>query len=58
MANPESTPPIIVIEMLVRAGGRERTETEFAELLATAHLKLNRVIESPTAIRLLEALKA
>ena len=47
MANPESTPPIIVIEMLVRAGGRERTETEFAELLATAHLKLNRVIAEP-----------
>jgi hypothetical protein len=44
--------------MLVGAGGRERTETEFAELLATAHMKLNRVIESPTAIRLLKAAKA
>jgi hypothetical protein len=56
---PESVAARIVdIEMLVGPGGRERTQAEFAELFATARLKLNRVIETPTPIRLLEAVKA
>jgi SAM-dependent methyltransferase len=56
---PESIPArIFDIEMLVGPGGRERTEAEFAELFAMARLKLNRVIETPTQIRLLEAVKA
>jgi hypothetical protein len=46
------------IEMLAGPGGRERTEGEFAQLLAAAGLKLNRVIETPMPIRLLEAVKA
>jgi hypothetical protein len=49
---------IIDIEMLVGPGGRERMEAEFAELFAIAGLKLIRVIETPTPIRLLEAVKA
>ena len=48
---------ILDIEMLVGPGGRERTEVGFAELFATAGLKLNRVIETSTPIRLLEAVK-
>jgi SAM-dependent methyltransferase len=56
---PESIPArLIDIEMLVGPGGRERTEAEFVELFATARLKLNRVIETPTPIRLLEGVNA
>jgi hypothetical protein len=47
----------IDIEMLVGPGGRERTVAEFTELFARARLKLDRVIETPSSIRLLEAAK-
>jgi len=46
------------VEMLVGAGGRERTEAEFSELFAAAGLRLEQVIRTPTPIRLLEALRA
>jgi hypothetical protein len=46
------------IEMLVGPGGRERTESEFAHLFAAARLKLNRIIETSTPLRLLEAVSA
>ncbi len=49
---------LLDIEMLVGPGGRERTEDEFAQLFASAGLKLTQVIETPTPIRLLEAVKA
>jgi hypothetical protein len=46
------------IEMLVGAGGRERTETEFSELFSAAGLRLEQVIRTPTPVRLLEAVRA
>ena len=53
---PESIPSkVFDIEMLLGPGGRERTELEFADLFASAGLKLNRVIATSTPLRLLEA---
>jgi hypothetical protein len=46
------------IEMLVGAGGRERTEAEFSELFSAAGLRLERVIRTPTPLRLIEAVRA
>jgi len=46
------------IEMLVGAGGRERTETEFSELFVAAGLCLEQVISTRTPVRLLEAARA
>ena len=46
------------IEMLVGAGGRERTQAEFAELFTAAGLHLEQVIRTPTPVRLLEAVRA
>jgi hypothetical protein len=45
------------IEMLVMTvGGKERTRQEFAELFASAGLKLGRVVTTPTPICVVEAL--
>jgi hypothetical protein len=45
------------IEMLVMTvGGKERTPAEFAELFASAGLKLGRIVTTPTPISLVEAL--
>lgn len=53
---PEGMPAkVLDIEMLVGPGGRERTEAEFAALFNQAGLKLERVVETRTPIRLLEA---
>ena len=53
---PEGLPALILdIEMLVGAGGRERTEREFSELFAAVGLRLNRIIQTHTPIKLLEA---
>src|SRR5262245_41341717 len=58
-AEPESIPAkVFDIEMLLGPGGRERTESEFADLFASAGLKLNRVIVTSTPLRLLEAVMA
>jgi 2-polyprenyl-3-methyl-5-hydroxy-6-metoxy-1,4-benzoquinol methylase len=46
------------IEMLVGAGGRERTESEFSELFGAAGLCLEQVISTSTPLRLLEAVRA
>jgi hypothetical protein len=43
------------LNMLVRISGRERTAGEFAELLATARLRLERVIPTVGPISLVEA---
>lgn len=57
-SGPESmSAKLFDVEMLVGPGGRERTESEFADLFASADLQLNRVIETPTALRILEAVK-
>jgi SAM-dependent methyltransferase len=45
------------IEMLVGAGGRERTETEFSELFGAVGLRLEQVIRTIAPIRLLEAVQ-
>jgi hypothetical protein len=43
--------------MLVYAGGRERTEAEFRQLLATAGLTLTRVVPTAAAVSVLEAVR-
>ena len=58
---PDNEPGIakwIDIEMLAIAGGRERTETEYAELLGKAGLRLARVVRTPSPIAVIEAVKA
>ena len=45
------------LQMLVVAGGRERTETEFAALFARAGLRLTRVVATPTPFAILEAVR-
>jgi hypothetical protein len=47
------------IEMLVMTiGGKERSPSEFAELFASAGLKLGRIVTTPTPIAVVEALPA
>jgi O-methyltransferase domain/Dimerisation domain len=48
----------IDIEMLAMAGGRERTEAEYADLFAKAGLKLSRVVRTPSPFCVIEAVKA
>lgn len=48
----------IDLEMLAMAGGRERTEAEFAELLTKSGLKLTRVIRTKAPVCVIEAVKA
>jgi hypothetical protein len=45
------------IEMLVGAGGRERTEAEFLKLFGAAGLRLEQIIPTPSPIKLLEAVR-
>jgi hypothetical protein len=50
---------LIDLEMLhATRGGKERTEKEFAELFASAGLRLNRLIRTETLYRVIEALPA
>ena len=49
---------VLDIEMLVGAGGRERTEAEFANLFALAGLRLERVIRTRTPLTLIEAVRS
>lgn len=49
---------IIDLEMLLSPGGVERTETEFAELLAASGFKLNRIVPTPGPMSIVEAVKA
>lgn len=50
--------PIVDLEMLVMAGGRERTAKEYKELLAVAGFRLNQVIQTPSSMSIVEAVKA
>ena len=43
------------LNMLVIAGGRERTEPEYRALLERTDLQLDRVIDTGTAVSVLEA---
>lgn len=52
---PEGMPARFMdLEMLLGTGGRERTEAEFAQVCAAAGLRLDRVIETRSPLRLLE----
>jgi hypothetical protein len=53
--NEPSMNKILDLQMLVALSGRERTEEEFRELLASAGLRLNRVIPTPSPLSILEA---
>ncbi len=46
------------LEMLVTAGGRERTRAEYANLFARAGFRLNRVVDTVTPISIIEATPA
>lgn len=48
----------IDLEMLTIAGGRERTEAEYADLLAKAGLRLARVVRTASPLAVIEAVKA
>jgi hypothetical protein len=45
------------LNMLVLPGGRERTEQQFAALFTAAGLQLNRVLDTPSRMSILEATK-
>ncbi|NEA30574.1 methyltransferase [Streptomyces sp. SID13031] len=46
------------LNMLVLPGGRERTEDQYAALFAAAGLQLTRLVDTPTRMSILEAVKA
>jgi SAM-dependent methyltransferase len=46
------------LNMLVMVGGRERTEAEYRALLASAGLRVTRVIPTPAAMSVIEAVAA
>ncbi|BBY48147.1 hydroxyneurosporene-O-methyltransferase [Mycolicibacterium arabiense] len=62
MVLPEGAPPhpgmLLDLEMLVHAGGRERTAREYADLLARGGFRLKRVIATPGPMSIVEALPA
>jgi hypothetical protein len=53
--NSPSFSKLIDLLMLVYAGGRERTESEYRDLLAAAGFKLNRVIPTACPVSIVEA---
>ncbi|MGH9715269.1 MAG: methyltransferase [Candidatus Acidiferrales bacterium] len=48
----------IDLEMLMMAGGHERTEAEFAELLSKAGLRLTRVVRTKSPVCVIESVRA
>jgi hypothetical protein len=46
------------LEMLVAAGGKERTRAEYANLLARAGFRLSRVVDTVSPISVIEATPA
>lgn len=49
---------LIDLEMLVAAGGQERTHAEWAELLGRAGFRLNKVVPTATPVSIVEAVPA
>jgi O-methyltransferase domain/Dimerisation domain len=49
---------LIDLEMLVAVGGKERTRAEWANLLARAGFRLNRVVHTATPVSIIEATPA
>jgi hypothetical protein len=58
--DPESTfGKLLDIEMLAMTpGGRERTSSEFEALLASAGLRMTRIVSTPADVSVVEAVKA
>lgn len=54
--NQPGTAKIMDLEMMVLPGGRERTEPEWKELLASAGFRLERVIPTPVPQHIIEAI--
>lgn len=56
---PEGAPPhlgmLIDLEMLVTAGGMERTEAQYSKLLSQAGFRLTRVVFTPGPVSIVEA---
>lgn len=48
---------LLVIEMLVITGGRERTETEFKDLFESSGFKLSRIITTKEDICIIEGIR-
>ena len=46
---------LLDLEMLIMAGGRERTETEFRDLLAVAGLRLARIVPTRCPMCVIES---
>lgn len=53
--NEPSFAKLLDLEMLLLAGGRERTISEYRALLASAHLRLTRVVPTYSMLSILEA---
>lgn len=58
LGNEPSLAKLFDLFMLIWPGGRERTEVEHRELLASAGLSLSRIVSTTTTISILEAHKA
>jgi hypothetical protein len=62
MALPEGTPwhpgMLLDLEMLVLVGGRERTASEYADLLSRAGFRQTRVIPTAGPMSIIEAVPA
>jgi hypothetical protein len=46
------------LTMLVRTGGRERTATEFQDLLTEAGLRATRIVPTATPVSVIDAVRA
>jgi hypothetical protein len=53
--NEPSSAKLLDLLMLIYAGGRERTETEYRALLAGADFDMRRIISTPAGINIIEA---
>ncbi|MGE3804113.1 MAG: methyltransferase [Gemmataceae bacterium] len=55
--NDPSPGKLLDLTMLVVPGGKERTEAEYRELFASAGLRLERVVNTPVGVSILEAVR-
>lgn len=56
--NEPSVAKLLDLEMLVLSGGRERTQTEFKELLKSAGFELSRIIPTKESICVIEGIRS
>jgi hypothetical protein len=45
------------LSMLVNTGGKERTESDFRKLVAAADMRVTRIIPTPAALSIIEAMR-